>query len=287
MGLAPRLLWSFLLLGSAPTQVYFCTCGLRSVLELLTAKNVRFREWPTTSGWRAVLIVCGVSFYGVGRRSAANGQEQIADAGSSCPVDLSEGANEGEKKNTEELIEGYSCQLPMDSYRKVTSAALGTAAMKTKLLADQEEREVQRLAAIIVDNQLKKLSTKLKQLGDIDAVLEKEREQMERNRQRFQSERSRFLSARLHSSGAATQMPVVEPAGPLVRPAGPIPSSPAMPSGAVIAPGGLMPSGPVITPGGLMPSGQVLPSHMLRPTLYTIGPGGMTMPASSPMVKPS
>ena len=50
--------------------------------------------------------------------------------------------------------DGHQFHLSMDSMRKVTSSALGMAAMKAKLLADQEEREVQRLGAIIVDNQV-------------------------------------------------------------------------------------------------------------------------------------
>ncbi|KAI5055873.1 hypothetical protein GOP47_0029394 [Adiantum capillus-veneris] len=273
-----------------------CVClaqPINATRQGTTSVSYNFLERPQCE-LSTILFFTQISGYRLDHRKAAvqhcrpgaNGREQSMLVDSSCPIDLAEGANEAEKKNTEEFAEGYQCPLSKDSYRKVTSDALATAAMKTKLLADQEEREVQRLAAIIVDNQLKKLSTKLKQLGDIDAVLEKEREQMERNRQRFQAERARFLSNRLSSSGAVPQMPVVGAGGPIMRPAGVIASSPAMPSGAVVPPGGLMPSGPIMPPGGLMPSGAILPSHMLRPTLFTMGPGGMAMPASSPMVRP-
>lgn len=221
----------------------------------------------------------------------ADGQDQNMLANSMGPMDMADGSSEREKNEFElsnhRVVDDHQPQLATEPIRKVTSAALATAAMKTKLLADQEEREVQRLAAIIVDNQLKKLSTKLKQLGDIDSVLEKERDQMERNRQRILAERLRFLSTRLGSTGSAPQMPVVGNPGLMnMRPTGPLPPSPVMPSGGVMLPGTVMPPGGMIPSGGVMPPGAVLPSHMLRPSLFSMVPGGMAMPVSSPMVKP-
>eukprot|EP00249_Psilotum_nudum_P021066 c27958_g2_i1 orf=975-2891(+) len=153
--------------------------------------------------------------------------------------------------------------LSKKAMMKATSASLTAAAVKAKLLADQEEREILRLTAFVVDSQLKKLSLKLKQLGEIDPALEKECEQIERNRQRLSVERTRFVGTRL---GPATVPPLVAvstAASSLNRPTGPIP-------------------GPSVP-------GTILASHssgMLRPALFTIGPGGMAVPVSASMDKP-
>ncbi|KAH7442460.1 hypothetical protein KP509_03G090000 [Ceratopteris richardii] len=211
------------------------------------------------------------------------GKEQNMDVDTASTIE-STGSSEVEKNVetlNDEAVDNIEPSLSKESYRKATSAALASSAMKTKLLADQEEREVQRLAAIIVDNQLKKLSIKLKQLGDIDAVIDKEREQMERNRQHIQTDRTRFLNSRLNSSGPIVQMPAGT--GPSVRAVGPVPSI--MPTGAMMPSGGLLPQGNVMQPGGMIPSGHVMPSHLARPGLFTLAPGGLAMP-ESPAARP-
>eukprot|EP00250_Pteridium_aquilinum_P013336 c21279_g1_i1 orf=171-2279(+) len=93
-----------------------------------------------------------------------------------------------EETLSRDIASGHQLELSEESTRKIMSAALARAAMKAKLLADQEDREVQRLVAVVVDNQLKKLTTKLKELGGIDAVIDEERNQMEKNRQQLSME---------------------------------------------------------------------------------------------------
>ncbi|KAH7671125.1 SWI/SNF related-matrix-associated actin-dependent regulator of chromatin subfamily C protein [Dioscorea alata] len=78
---------------------------------------------------------------------------------------------------------------------------LSAAAMKAKLFADQEEREIQRLAATIITHQLKRLELKLKQFADVETLLLKECEQVERTRQRFSAERVRMMSNRFGQAG--------------------------------------------------------------------------------------
>ena len=103
---------------------------------------------------------------------------------------------------------------------------------------------------------MKKLSLKLKQLGDIDVVVEKEREQMERNRQRLAADRIRFANSHLGSMMPPHQQMIVpsnvnvKPTGPIVPPAPPIPT---------------------------VSSGGIHPTQMLRPAMYKFGPGGMQM----------
>ncbi|CAL9186844.1 unnamed protein product [Musa hybrid cultivar] len=92
---------------------------------------------------------------------------------------------------------------------------LSAAAVKAKLFADQEEREIQRLAATIINHQLKRLELKLKQFAEVETLLLKECEQAERMRQRLSAERVRMMSTRIgsttnnipSSAGATTTAP--------------------------------------------------------------------------------
>ncbi|KAG8389764.1 hypothetical protein BUALT_Bualt01G0012500 [Buddleja alternifolia] len=90
------------------------------------------------------------------------------------------------------------------SAEKVRAAAkdgLAAAAMKAKLFADHEEREIQRLSANIINHQLKRLELKLKQFAEVETLLMRECEQMERTRQRIAAERTLMMSAQFGSSG--------------------------------------------------------------------------------------
>ncbi|XP_042438024.1 SWI/SNF complex subunit SWI3C homolog isoform X3 [Zingiber officinale] len=86
-------------------------------------------------------------------------------------------------------------------------AGLSAAAMKAKLFADQEEREIQRLAATIINHQLKRLELKLKQFAELETLLLKECEQAERMRQRLSAERSRMMTSRFGASPNSVPSP--------------------------------------------------------------------------------
>ncbi|KAL0391756.1 UNVERIFIED_CONTAM: SWI/SNF complex subunit SWI3C [Sesamum radiatum] len=95
------------------------------------------------------------------------------------------------------------------SAEKVNAAAkdgLVAAAMKAKLFADHEEREIQRLSANIINHQLKRLELKLKQFAEVETLLMRECEQMERARQRIASERALMMSAQFGSAGVSRPM---------------------------------------------------------------------------------
>ena len=63
--------------------------------------------------------------------------------------------------------------------RVAAATALGAAAVKAKMLADAEEREVQRQVQIAVEAQMQKVQLKLKSMKQLDEALEKERSTME------------------------------------------------------------------------------------------------------------
>ncbi|PIN16991.1 Chromatin remodeling factor subunit [Handroanthus impetiginosus] len=96
--------------------------------------------------------------------------------------------------------------LSAEKVRAAAKDGLAAAAMKAKLFADQEEREIQRLSANIINHQLKRLELKLKQFAEIETLLMKECEQMERVRQRLAADRAVMMSGQLGSAGASRPM---------------------------------------------------------------------------------
>ncbi|GFP84312.1 swi/snf complex subunit swi3c [Phtheirospermum japonicum] len=99
--------------------------------------------------------------------------------------------------------------LPVEKVRVAAKDGLDAAAMKAKLFADHEEREIQRLSANIVNHQLRRLELKLKQFTEIETLLTRECEQMERARQRIAAERAHVMSPHFGSPGVsrATSLP--------------------------------------------------------------------------------
>ena len=63
--------------------------------------------------------------------------------------------------------------------RVAAATALGAAAVKAKMLADAEEREVQRQVQVAVDAQIQKVQLKLNSMTQLEEALEKERSIME------------------------------------------------------------------------------------------------------------
>uniref|UniRef100_A0A1J3D3F1 SWI/SNF complex subunit SWI3A n=1 Tax=Noccaea caerulescens TaxID=107243 RepID=A0A1J3D3F1_NOCCA len=63
--------------------------------------------------------------------------------------------------------------------RASVGTALGAAAAHAKMLADQEEREMEHLAASVIEEQLKKLKSKLKFLDHLEMIMDAEEKAME------------------------------------------------------------------------------------------------------------
>lgn len=85
-------------------------------------------------------------------------------------------------------------------YRAAVATALGAAAARAKLLADQEEREMEHLMATIIETQLKKLECKIKVFDDLEAIMEKEYSIIEKLEESIADERIDVLQ-RAYSSG--------------------------------------------------------------------------------------
>lgn len=130
------------------------------------------------------------------------------DGGSRGETAISNNHNEDKAKAPclRDQSEGRTTPLSAEKVKDAAKAGLSAAAMKAKLFADHEEREIQRLCANIINHQLKRLELKLKQFAEIETLLMKECEQVERAKQRFAAERTRVISARFGTAGTTPAM---------------------------------------------------------------------------------
>lgn len=108
--------------------------------------------------------------------------------------------------------------LSAEKVKTAAKAGLSAAAMKAKLFADHEEREIQRHSANIINYKLKRLELKLKQFAEVETLLVKECEQIEKLRQMCVGDRARAISARFASPGvAASQTSLPGIASPFIN----------------------------------------------------------------------
>ncbi|KAK2633305.1 hypothetical protein Ddye_003872 [Dipteronia dyeriana] len=108
-----------------------------------------------------------------------------------------------EKLDSKEIEDDHN----IDKLKRAAVTALSAAAVKAKLLADQEEDQIQRLSASLIEKQLQKLETKLAFFHDMDSMTLRIRDQLERSKQRLFFERAQIIQARL-GLGASSSRPM-------------------------------------------------------------------------------
>ncbi|KAL8161394.1 hypothetical protein V2J09_012883 [Rumex salicifolius] len=81
-------------------------------------------------------------------------------------------AGGGEKSSAEEAI-----PLPL-RMRAAVATSLGTAAARARLMANQEEREMEFLVASVIETQLKKLQSKVKYFDELEDIIKKEHDEL-------------------------------------------------------------------------------------------------------------
>lgn len=77
--------------------------------------------------------------------------------------------------------------------RAATATSLGAAAAHAKLLAAQEEREIEHLLASVIETQLKKLQRKAKYLENLEMIMEKQQDQFGEFEEDIVAERMKVL----------------------------------------------------------------------------------------------
>ncbi|KAL5715214.1 hypothetical protein ACHQM5_017068 [Ranunculus cassubicifolius] len=94
----------------------------------------------------------------------------------------------------------------VDKLKRAALTALSAAAVKSKLLADQEEEEIRKLATFLIEKQLHKIETKLSFFGEMETAITRAKDQMDKSRQRLYQERGQIIAARLGMSATASRV---------------------------------------------------------------------------------
>ncbi|XP_061372677.1 SWI/SNF complex subunit SWI3D-like isoform X2 [Gastrolobium bilobum] len=95
-----------------------------------------------------------------------------------------------------------------NNLEKVKHAAVSTlaaAAVKAKLLANQEEDEVRELASLLIEKQLHKLETKFAFFHDMENVMMRVKEHLVQSRQKLFHERALIIASRLGLPASASR----------------------------------------------------------------------------------
>ncbi|XWS67930.1 hypothetical protein CRYUN_Cryun04dG0047100 [Craigia yunnanensis] len=140
----------------------------------------------------------------------------------------------------------------IDKVKRAAVTALSAAAVKAKLLADEEEDQIRQLTASLMEKQLHKMETKLAFFNEMEGVMMRVKEQLDRSRQRLYHERTQIIAARLGlpasssraippsnaanriatnfaKSVARPPMSMTAPRPPISRPLGPMAPTPSNP----------------------------------------------------------
>jgi SWI/SNF related-matrix-associated actin-dependent regulator of chromatin subfamily C len=105
---------------------------------------------------------------------AACAGPRVAAAAAHAALAALEAESNDQPQEGAEVADAQGVQQPRvsaDAQRRGAAASLSAAAVKAKLLADQEERDAQRLVVGLVDSQLRKVDLKVRILDELDAVL--------------------------------------------------------------------------------------------------------------------
>ncbi|XP_068324343.1 SWI/SNF complex subunit SWI3D-like isoform X1 [Pyrus communis] len=100
----------------------------------------------------------------------------------------------------------------IDKLKLAAVSAVSAAAVKAKLLAEQEEDQIRQLAAMLVEKQVHKLEAKLGFFNEMEHVVMRVREQLDRSRQKLYHERAQIIASRLGLPGSSRGMPSSMPA---------------------------------------------------------------------------
>lgn len=109
------------------------------------------------------------------------------------------GGNDRDTKDIDSRFSAKKLPPPNLQIRAAIGTALGAAAAHTKLLADQEEREMEHLISIVIENQLKKLHYKIQHFKELEDIMEKEHALMEQTKELLIAERLRIAQKKLGS----------------------------------------------------------------------------------------
>ncbi|KAL2477164.1 SWI/SNF complex subunit SWI3D [Forsythia ovata] len=131
------------------------------------------------------------------------GVEEAKECGNDKREPSMKEAKACDNKNKENSV--IKDDLPIDKLKRAAVTALSAAAVKAKLLVDEEEDHIRELAAFLIEKQLHKLETKLAFFSDMENVAMRVKEQLDRSKQRLLHERAQIIATRLGISASSAR----------------------------------------------------------------------------------
>lgn len=126
----------------------------------------------------------------------------ISETERASQVESAEGEEKPARSETEvEVSQRNTIPLTL-RMRAATATAVGAAAAHAKLLADQEEREVEYLVSTLLEAQVKKLQRKMKHVEAMNLMMEKQHGQMKDLEESLVTERMDILQ-KIFSAGVS------------------------------------------------------------------------------------
>ncbi|GFS46191.1 DNA-binding family protein [Actinidia rufa] len=160
--------------------------------------------------------ISSTSAEGPGDRTSEEGTSHTAEAAKNAVVDpdsLPSEKKEPEQLSTSNSIAGSEINTGkeetkdgnnqtedhhnIDNMKRAAVTALSAAAVKAKLLANQEEDQIRQLATLLIQ--------KTAFFAEMESVVMKIREQMERSKQRLYQERAQIIASRLAFSAPSSR----------------------------------------------------------------------------------
>lgn len=105
-------------------------------------------------------------------------------------LEMKEGPTQSENQDSFSTKDDIPATLRI---RTAVATALGAAAARAKLLADQEEREIEHLVANIIGTEMKKLHCKVEHFEDLEMIMRKQHAEMEELEDFLLAERIKVL----------------------------------------------------------------------------------------------
>ncbi|OIW08707.1 hypothetical protein TanjilG_03383 [Lupinus angustifolius] len=109
-------------------------------------------------------------------------------------------AGEDHAENGTKVKDNSTKTKPYNNFEKLKHAAVSTlaaAAVKAKVLANEEDDQIRQLTSLLIERQLHKLEAKLAFFNDVENVVMRARDHLERSRQKLYHERALIIASRL------------------------------------------------------------------------------------------
>ncbi|EPZ32250.1 SWIRM domain-containing protein [Rozella allomycis CSF55] len=113
----------------------------------------------------------------------------VAYLASNVPAGLAAAAAKASIKELENIKENKVEGNEMGTLQQAAMTVLSMTALKAKLLAEEEEKKLQRFVSMAIEAELRKVEMKMKHFEELEELLMKERREIERERQLLFAER--------------------------------------------------------------------------------------------------